>query len=146
MGTSMTPDPVQRLGDFEIVREIGRGGMGIVYEARQISLNRKVALEVLSASLGRTEKEVQRFHREAEAAARLHHTNIVPVYATGEDQAIHYYAMELIEGPSLVHVIRQVKKGDAPLSGTPTSRQRRVNLLLISSPATPGMGISSSET
>jgi serine/threonine protein kinase len=117
----MTPEPVQRLGDFEIVREVGRGGMGIVYEARQISLNRKVALKVLSAGLGLTDKAVQRFRREAEAAARLHHTNIVPVYATGEDQAIHYCAMELIEGPSLDHVIRQLKKGDAPLPGTPTA-------------------------
>ena len=119
MGISMTPEPVQRLGDFEILREIGRGGMGIVYEARQISLNRKVALKALSAGLGLTEKAVGRFRREAEAAARLHHTNIVPVYATGEDKGIHYYAMELIEGPSLDHVIRQLRKGDAPPSGTP---------------------------
>jgi serine/threonine protein kinase len=120
MGNSVTPEPLQRLGDFEIVREIGRGGMGIVYEARQISLNRKVALKVLGAGLGLTEKAVQRFRREAEAAARLHHTNIVPIYATGEDKGIHYYAMELIEGPSLDHVIRQLRKGDSPLSSTPT--------------------------
>src|SRR5580658_9749487 len=97
--------PEQRLGDFEIVREIGRGGMGVVYEARQISLNRKVALKVLSAGLGLTDKAVQRFRPEAEAAARLHHTNIVPVYATGEDKGIHYYAMKLIDGPSLDHLI-----------------------------------------
>src|SRR5580700_6421342 len=98
MGTSITPEPAQRLGDFEIVREIGRGGMGIVYEAREISLNRKVALKVLSAGLGLTEKAVQRFRREAEAAARLHHTNIVPVYAIGEQDGTHFYAMELIDG------------------------------------------------
>src|SRR5260370_31786789 len=72
----------KRLGDFEIVRELGRGGMGVVYEARQVSLNRKVALKVLSGALGLTSKAVQRFRREAEAAAKLHHTNIVPVYAT----------------------------------------------------------------
>src|SRR5438046_1615825 len=84
MGEPVTSEPVfQRLGDFEIVRELGRGGMGIVYEARQISLNRKVALKVLTPGLGLTSKAVQRFHREAESAAKLHHTNIVPVYATG---------------------------------------------------------------
>ncbi len=97
------------LGDFEIVREIGRGGMGVVYEARQVSLNRRVALKVLSGGLGLTPKAVQRFRREAEAAAKLQHTNIVPVYATGEENGTHFYAMELIDGPSLDHVIRLMK-------------------------------------
>src|SRR6266446_9605061 len=91
----------RRLGDFEIVRELGRGGMGVVYEARQVSLNRRVALKVLSGGLGLTVKAVQRFHREAEAAAKLHHTNIVPVYATGAQDGSYFYAMELIDGPSL---------------------------------------------
>src|SRR5437660_11310086 len=99
----------QRLGDFELVREIGRGGMGVVYEARQVSLNRRVALKVLAAGLGLTAKAVQRFRREAEAAAKLHHTNIVPVYATGEEEGAYFYAMELIDGPSLDHVIRQLR-------------------------------------
>jgi serine/threonine protein kinase len=99
----------RRLGDFEIIREIGRGGMGVVYEARQVSLNRKVALKVLSGGLGLTPKAVQRFCREAEAAAKLHHTNIVPVHATGEENGTHFYAMELIDGPSLDHVIRQMR-------------------------------------
>jgi pentatricopeptide repeat protein len=105
MDTSMT----QRLGDFEIMREIGRGGMGVVYQARQVSLNRQVALKVLSGRLGLMPKTVQRFRREAEAAAKLHHTNIVPVYAIGEDSGTHFYAMELIDGPSLDHVIHQMK-------------------------------------
>src|SRR5262245_32238261 len=87
----------RRLGDFEIIREVGRGGMGVVYEAWQVSLNRKVALKVLSAVLGLTSNAVARFRREAEAAARLHHTNIVPVYATGEQDGTHFYAMEFIE-------------------------------------------------
>src|SRR6516164_6025994 len=99
----------RRLGDFEIIREIGRGGMGVVYEARQVSLNRKVALKVLSGGLGLTPKAVQRFRREAEAAAKLHHTNIVPVYAIGEEGGAHFYAMELIDGPSLDHVIRELR-------------------------------------
>jgi len=102
--------PMRRLGDFEIVRELGRGGMGIVYEARQVSLNRKVALKVLSGSLGLTTKAVIRFQREAEAAAKLHHTNIVPIYATGEQDGAHYYAMELIEGPGLDQVIAQMRE------------------------------------
>src|SRR5205085_3326335 len=98
------------LGDFEVVRELGRGGMGVVYEARQVSLNRKVALKVLSAGLGLTARAVERFRREAEAAARLHHTNIVPVYATGEQDGCHFYAMELIEGPSLDQVIGLLRR------------------------------------
>jgi tetratricopeptide (TPR) repeat protein len=100
----------RQLGDFEIVREVGRGGMGVVYEARQVSLNRKVALKVLASGLGLSSNAVVRFHREAEAAARLHHTNIVPVYANGEHDGTHFYAMELIDGPSLDHVLRQAKQ------------------------------------
>src|SRR5262245_25875187 len=103
------PPGGRRLGDFEILREVGRGGMGVVYEARQVSLNRPVALKVLGPGLGLTPHAVQRFRREAEAAARLHHTNIVPVYATGEQDGTHFYAMELVEGPSLNHVIRQLR-------------------------------------
>jgi len=106
----------KRLGDFEIVREIGRGGMGVVYEAWQSSLKRRVALKVLSGQLGLTSQAVVRFHREAEAAAKLHHTNIVPIYATGEQDGTHYYAMELIEGPSLQVVIRALKHGGAGVS------------------------------
>ena len=79
-----------RLGDFELLREIGRGGMGVVYEARQISLNRRVALKVLGTSLSMTTKAVVRFRREAEAAAKLHHTNIVPIYSTGEYDGVHF--------------------------------------------------------
>src|SRR5512136_1940775 len=108
--------PIRQLGDFEIVRELGRGGMGIVYEARQVSLNRKLALKVLSGSLGLTTKAVIRFQREAEAAAKLHHTNIVPIYATGEQDGAHYYAMELIEGPGLDQVITQMREMQKPAS------------------------------
>jgi tetratricopeptide (TPR) repeat protein len=108
-GDARTPRPVglrQRLGEFEIVREIGRGGMGIVYEARQIPLNRSVALKILPPGLGLTGAAVERFEREARAAARLHHTNIVPVYAIGEEDGFHFYAMEIMEGPSLDRILR----------------------------------------
>ena len=81
--------PLKRLGDFELIREIGRGGMGVFYEARQVSLNRRVALKILPPGLGLTGQAVQRFEREAQAAAKLHHTNIVPVFAIGEEDGCH---------------------------------------------------------
>ena len=76
---STSPIPKQ-LGEFEILRELGRGGMGVVYEARQTSLNRRVALKILASSLGLTSKAVMRFRREAEAAAKLHHTKRIRSY------------------------------------------------------------------
>jgi hypothetical protein len=119
MEKSAGSETPQRLGDFEIIRQIGRGGMGVVYEARQRSLKRPVALKVLSNALGLTEKAVTRFRREAAAAAKLHHTNTVPIYATGEDRGVHYYAMELIDGPSLDDVIRKMRGANkAPGSST----------------------------
>lgn len=102
-----------KLGDFELLRELGRGGMGVVYEARQVSLNRKVALKVLAGTLGLSSRAVNRFKREAEAAAKLHHTNIVPVYAIGEQDGTHFYAMELIDGPSLDCVLHQAEQEGA---------------------------------
>src|SRR5262249_38961489 len=75
----------------------------------QLSLKRKVALKVLYGGLGLTPTAVERFHREAEAAAGLHHTNIVAVHATGEEDGTHFYAMELIDGLSLDHVVRQMR-------------------------------------
>jgi serine/threonine protein kinase len=88
-----------------------------------MSLNRQVALKVLSAGIGLTSKAVQRFRREAEAAAKLHHTNIVPVYATGEEGGTHFYAMELIGGPSLDRVVRHMREvkrnAERPAGSTP---------------------------
>jgi serine/threonine protein kinase len=106
-GESLPPNPV---GDFQIVREIGRGGMGIVYEAIQLSLGRRVAMKVLPFAATFDSKQLQRFRQEAQAAAQLHHTNIVPVYAVGCERGIHYYAMQLIEGHSLDFVIRQLQQ------------------------------------
>ena len=96
----MTPVP-ERIGEFRIVREIGRGGMGVVYEAEQESLKRRVALKVLPAHLLAHDHLRARFLREAHAAARLHHTNIVPVFAVGEHDGMCFYVMQLIAGQSL---------------------------------------------
>jgi serine/threonine protein kinase/WD40 repeat protein len=107
LGGANIPD---QIADYRILREMGRGGMGIVYEAIQESLGRRVALKVLPfhGLLGRT--HLERFCREARAAARLHHTNIVPVFAVGEDHGIHYYAMQFIQGQSLAEVLREVRR------------------------------------
>jgi Protein kinase domain/FG-GAP-like repeat len=88
------------LGDFRILREIGRGGMGVVFEAEQLSLKRRVALKVLRFGGGDSEAML-RFQREAETVARLHHTNIVPIFAVGCEQGTHYFAMQFIAGQSL---------------------------------------------
>jgi serine/threonine protein kinase len=98
------------LGDFKIVREIGRGGMGIVYEAMQLSLGRRVALKVLPFASGLDSKHLQRFKTESSAAAQLHHTNIVPVHAVGYERGVHFYAMQLIEGRPLTAVIKEWRK------------------------------------
>jgi serine/threonine protein kinase len=98
------------LGDFQITREIGRGGMGIVYEAVQLSLGRRVAVKVLPFAATFDSRQLQRFHHEAQAAAQLHHSNIVPVYAVGCERGIHFYAMQLIEGQSLDHLIRGLRE------------------------------------
>ncbi len=97
--------PGIRLGDFLIEERLGAGGMGVVYRVHQLSLNRQVALKVIWPGLGMASNAVKRVHREARAAAKLHHTNIVAVYAEGEDQGVCYYAMELIEGQSLAQII-----------------------------------------
>ncbi|MFO0891399.1 MAG: protein kinase [Isosphaeraceae bacterium] len=99
-----------QLGDYRIVREIGRGGMGVVYEAEQLSLGRRVALKVLSTGPARTEQQFQRFLREARSAAQLHHSNIVPVFGVGEDRGVSYYAMQFIQGHGLDKVLAEVAR------------------------------------
>lgn len=98
------------LGDFHILREIGRGGMGIVYEAMQESLGRHVAIKVLPRGPQMGEKQLRRFHREAKTAARLHHTNIVPVYAVGVQDDLHYYVMQYIRGAGLNSVAAEIRR------------------------------------
>lgn len=97
-----------QLGDFKIVREIGRGGMGIVYEAIQESLNRRVALKLLPRHSLLGEKQLKRFRREAELTASLHHTNIVPVFGVGENDGFYYYVMQLIDGIGLDELSQQI--------------------------------------
>jgi len=104
-----------RIAGYDIKRVIGRGGMGVVYEAIQEKLGRSVALKLLPALAGSAHPElVTRFQREATAAAKLHHTNIIPVYDFGESRDGYYYAMELIDGPSLATLIKRLAAIDAP--------------------------------
>src|SRR5262245_30311321 len=102
--------PEGPLGDYRIVREVGRGGMGVVYEAVQISLGRRVALKVLPFAAALDPKQLQRFKNEAQAAAHFQHTNIVPVYAVGCERGVHFYAMQYIEGHTLAAVIRELRQ------------------------------------
>ncbi len=106
------------LGDFELRREVGRGGMGTVYEAWQKSLQRTVALKVLARHVSATPKAVLRFQREAQAAAKLHHTHIVPIFAQGEADGVYYYAMEFIEGSGLNAIIATLRGTASPEAST----------------------------
>jgi serine/threonine protein kinase/WD40 repeat protein len=125
---SSTPE---HLGDYRIVRQVGHGGMGVVYEAEQVSLGRHVALKVLPAAGLMNPTYLERFRREAKAAARLHHTNIVPVFGVGEADGVHFYAMQFIQGQSLDKVLDDVRRlrkhsgtevgTDAPARTTPES-------------------------
>jgi eukaryotic-like serine/threonine-protein kinase len=120
---------LQELGDYRILREIGRGGMGLVYEAEQVSLGRHVALKVLPAHSLLDRHRLQRFQREAKAAARLHHTNIVPIYGVGEQAGLHYFVMQFIVGQSLdqvLHALRNRQTTPLPLSSSGATYFREV--------------------
>jgi WD40 repeat protein len=110
---------LQQLGDYRIIREVGRGGMGVVYEAEQVSLGRRVALKVLPPQV-RDGKQRRRFEREARAAAKLHHTNIVPIFGVGEHDGQPYYVMQFIQGLGLDVVLLELKRlsRDAPTAAT----------------------------
>jgi WD40 repeat protein len=113
-GASRSAMPWQQLGDYRIIREIGHGGMGVVYEAEQVSLGRHVALKVLPHTALADPKTKKRFEREAKAAAKLHHTNIVPVFAVGEYEGLPYYAMQFIQGMGLDKVIVELARLQRP--------------------------------
>jgi WD40 repeat protein/serine/threonine protein kinase/tetratricopeptide (TPR) repeat protein len=99
-----------QVGDYRVLREVGRGGMGVVYEAEQVSLGRRVALKVLPRRAVQDGSTVERFRREARWAARLHHTNIVPVFEVGQDGEVVYYAMQFIQGQGLDLVIDELRR------------------------------------
>jgi serine/threonine protein kinase len=103
-----------QVGDFRIIREIGRGGMGVVYEAEQVSLGRHVALKVLPHQALTGSSNLQRFRLEARVAARLHHTNIVPVFGVGEQNGLHYFAMQFIPGQGLDVIFAKLRAGVTP--------------------------------
>ncbi len=113
-----SPDICPRIEGLKIIREIGRGGMGIVYEAEDQRLNRRVALKLLPFNALARPKQVQRFQHEAQAAARLHHTNIVPVFGVGEQNGHHYYLMQYIEGRGLDAVLGELRRQREPASGS----------------------------
>ena len=115
------------LGEFKLIREIGRGGMGVVYEAEQVSLGRRVALKVLPMAAGADTKQLARFQIEAQVAAALHHPHIVPIFAVGCDGGVHYYAMQLVQGRCLAAVIleRRRKALDAKCESTEAGRDSR---------------------
>jgi len=102
---SLGPIRLERLGDFRIIRELGRGGMGIVYEAEQESLARRVAIKVLPRQALLEANQLERFQREARVAAALHHTNIVQVLGVGEHDGFHYYVMQLVDGVALDDIV-----------------------------------------
>lgn len=124
----MTADgrELTQLGDYRIVREIGRGGMGIIYEAVQESLGRHVALKVLPWNALLNPTHLKRFQREARVAAALHHTNIVPVFGVGEHEGIHFYAMQFIRGQSLDNVLIELRllrqRDDRAVEAVPRDR------------------------
>src|SRR5262249_44579192 len=98
------------LGDFRILRQVGRGGMGVVYEAEQLSLGRRVALKVLPFAAALDAKQLLRFKNEAQAAGQLHHQNIVPVYGVGCERGVHYYAMQFIDGQTMAAMIAELRR------------------------------------
>ncbi len=113
------PQAGRRLGEYRLLREIGRGGMAVVYEAEQETLGRRVALKVLPFFRLEQPNLVARFRKEVQIAARLHHNNIVPVFGVGESEGVHYYAMQFIDGRPLGEVItelRRLRANEAPSS------------------------------
>ena len=105
--------PLGTLGDYTLRRQIGRGGMGVVYDAWQNSVERQVALKVLPPGVAADNKAFMRFMREARTAAQLNHRNVVGVYGMGQEENTPYYAMEYVEGKTLAQILVQIEEADA---------------------------------
>jgi serine/threonine protein kinase/WD40 repeat protein len=129
-GSPGTSPLLDRLGDFRILRELGRGGMGVVYEAEQESLNRHVAIKVLGSLTARSPQIIERFLREAKAAAQLHHSNIVPVFSVGALEGLHYYAMQFIRGLSLDKVLKEVRRAKDRVPADPAEDETATHPVL----------------
>src|SRR5437870_10238819 len=133
--------PLQQLGDYQILREVGRGGMGVVYEAQQLSLGRHVAIKVLPSHALLDPRQLGRFQREARSAAKLHHTNIVPVFGVGDQDGLHYYVMQFIQGLGLDLVLDELRRLRPPRGkpaptqhdalGRPTNRSRNISSVTV---------------
>jgi serine/threonine protein kinase/Flp pilus assembly protein TadD len=119
-GNSSPGTPASRLGDYTLVREVGRGGMGLVYEAVQASLGRRVAVKVLPFAAALDPRQLQRFRKEAQAAAQLNHPNIVPIFGVGSEGGTHFYAMQFIDGQTLAALIEQLRQGGKATGAEPT--------------------------
>jgi WD40 repeat protein/serine/threonine protein kinase len=132
--------PNEPIGDFRVIREIGRGGMGVVYEAEQLSLRRRVALKVLPFVNALNKQQVTRFQSEAYAAATLHHSNIVPVYSIGSDRGIHFYAMQFISGRSVAALLSEMRQQKTRVEAKSTEAQRIGETLTRSITSTIGSG------
>ena len=141
--------PFVSLGDFRILREIGRGGMGVVYEAEQLTLGRRVALKILPFAAMLDSHQLQRFRNEARAAATLSHPHIVPVHYVGFERGVNYFAMQLIEGCSLAQVIEQLRQGadvgfDTPAKSSATAT--KANDPIVASAPAPARRVSGSSS
>src|SRR5262249_20056482 len=125
-GMDASPPGIGELGDFRLLREAGRGGMGVVYEAEQISLRRRVALKVLPFAAAIDPRRLRRFQTEALAAAQVQHERIVPVHAVGYERGVHYYAMQFIDGQSLAALVGELRGlGDAQGRGPSSTEGQR---------------------
>lgn len=133
---TLGPAQPEQLGDFRIIREIGRGGMGVVFEAEQESLGRRVAVKVLPRQVLLDEKQLKRFEREARIAANLHHTNIVEVFGVGVQEGFHYYVMQYIHGvgldaviPALAKFVTEQRESEPPPAARPATISDAANVL-----------------